>query len=113
MGIDGKVDSRPAFDLAFEEAHQVLEIHGGEFRIQDQAARLLLLLDHALEGIDFILSGRLHPEYNASVHLQESPIGIPGKPRIAGSQGQPLDRAVVQSQVQDRVHHAGHRGPGP
>ena len=48
-------------------------------------------------------------------HLQQPPVGVPGEPFVAALLGQPLDAGVVESDVQDGLHHAGHRelGAGP
>ena len=43
------------------------------------------------------------------VHLDEAAIAIKGKAAVPGLGSQAFHRLIVQAQVQDRVHHAGHR----
>ena len=50
----------------------------------------------------------LDAEHDASVHLDEAAIGIPGEARIGGLRER-QHRLVVQAEVEDRVHHARHR----
>ena len=46
------------------------------------------------------------------IHLDEPSIGIEGETSVAGQLGQAFHRLVVEAEVQDRVHHARHRGAG-
>ena len=50
-----------------------------------------------------------NPEDDAPEHLDQAAIGIEGEPCIAGPLGQPFRRAFVEAEVEDRVHHSGHR----
>ena len=45
-------------------------------------------------------------------HVDQAAIAVVGEPGVAGLLGQALDRGVGQAEVQDRVHHAGHRQRG-
>src|SRR6185312_14470153 len=51
-------------------------------------------------------------EYHVSIHLNEAAIAIEGEPRIPRQLGQSLNGLVVEAEIQDRVHHAGHRSTG-
>jgi hypothetical protein len=51
-------------------------------------------------------------EHHIGVHLDEAAIAVEGEAAVARQLGQAFDRLVVEAQVQDRVHHAGHRRPG-
>ena len=42
-------------------------------------------------------------------HLDEAPVGVPGEALVVGPTREPLDRLVVQPEVEDGVHHPGHR----
>ena len=67
-------------------------------------ARLLLLrLDRVLD----LLAGDAAAD--VAEHLHEAAVGVPGEALVAGLPREALDRLVVQAQVEDRVHHAGHR----
>ena len=51
-------------------------------------------------------------EHHDGVHLQEAPVAVPGERRIAAQGGEPFHRAVVEAEVEDRLHHPGHRHRG-
>ena len=51
----------------------------------------------------------LHVHHDPAEHLDEPPVGVPAEPLVAGEGDQPLERLLVQAEVQDRVHHPGHR----
>ena len=50
--------------------------------------------------------------HHVAEHVDQAAVGVVGEPLVARRLGQALDRLVVQAQVQDRVHHAGHRRRG-
>ena len=50
----------------------------------------------------------VHTENNVGVHLDEAAIAVVGKARVARTGCETFDGAVVEAQVEDRVHHAGH-----
>src|SRR3546814_9623246 len=47
-------------------------------------------------------------KHHVRIHLEETAIAVPGETGIARRRRKPLDRLVVEAQVQHRVHHAGH-----
>ena len=47
-----------------------------------------------------------------AVHLHEAAVGVEGEACVARRGGEPLHRRVVQSEVEDRVHHSRHRDRG-
>ena len=51
--------------------------------------------------------------HNAAVHLDESAVRVVGEALVVGLSGQAFDALVVQAEVEDGVHHAGHRELGP
>ena len=51
-------------------------------------------------------------EHDVRIHLDEAAVGIIGEPGVAGCLRQRLDSGVVEPEVEDGVHHAGHRGAG-
>ena len=55
-----------------------------------------------LEGL------RLDPHDHVTEHADEAAVGVVGEPRVVGELGHALDGLVVQAQVEDGVHHAGH-----
>ncbi len=51
--------------------------------------------------------------HHAPVHLDEPAVGVECEARVAGRRRETLDGDVVQAEVQDRVHHPGHRDRRP
>ena len=51
----------------------------------------------------------VHAEHDVAVHLDEAAVAVIGEARVAGWPRQPLDRAVVEAEIEDGVHHARHR----
>ena len=68
----------------------------------------LLLFDNGLKGIDVVFVHGLQSKHNIAVHLDEPPVAVVCEPLILCLPNQSLDSPVVQSQVEDRIHHAGH-----
>ncbi len=52
----------------------------------------------------------LDAEHDLAVHLDEAAIAVLGEARIAALARQALDGVVVEAEIEDRVHHARHRG---
>ena len=48
-------------------------------------------------------------QHRVAEHLDEPAVGVEGETLVAGLTGQPAHRLVVEPDVQDGVHHAGHR----
>ena len=48
-------------------------------------------------------------QHHAGVHLHEATIAVPCEGGVTGALGQPSDRDVIESEVEDRIHHPGHR----
>ncbi len=83
-----------------DDVGQVLRV---EVRVGGDAARLLLLRQDVLEVV------ARHAKHDVRVHLDEAPAAVEREPlpRRGGEAGQSLRR---EPEVQDRVHHARHRG---
>ena len=67
--------------------------------------RLLLLL---LAVEDLFKVRLFNVEHHVAEHLDEAAVGVIGKARVLGALGQSLDALIVQAEVQNRIHHAGH-----
>jgi hypothetical protein len=50
----------------------------------------------------------VHAQGHIAIDLDEAPIGIPGKTRVARSLCQPQHGRIVQTQIEHRIHHARH-----
>ncbi len=65
---------------------------------------LLVLL-----GIENLFEDRfLDVEHDVAEHLNQPAIGVVGEARVVGAFGQGFDALVVEAEVEDRIHHAGH-----
>ena len=63
-----------------------------------------------LEGVVEALAADLH--HDPPEHLDEAPVGVPPEPLVAGQGDEALQGLFVQPEVEDRVHHPGHRELG-
>jgi hypothetical protein len=82
---------------------QRLQVVRVELRVVRDPALLLGLLDRLLEG----LAG--HPAGDVAEHLHEAPVGVPREAVVLRLLGEPLDRLVVEAEVEHGVEHPGHR----
>jgi len=49
-------------------------------------------------------------QHHVTVHLNEAAIGVVGEPAVVGPARESFDGLIVESEIEHRVHHAGHRG---
>ena len=85
-----------------DQCGQIIGVQVGILRALE--LRFLRLVERTLEGV-----GR-YVHHDLAEHLDEPPVGISREPHIAlGLLREPFDGAVVQPEVEDRVHHPGHR----
>ena len=87
---------------SLEACCELTQSVGVELSVEGDAELTLDLRDLLLE----VRSG--HATNDVTEHLHEPPVGVPGKPGVAGARRQSLGGGVAQAQVQDRVHHPGH-----
>ncbi len=80
----------------------LLQVRGGQFGIELGLGFLLLALE---DGVEIVLADFQH---HVAVHLDEAAVAIVGEARVVAPGRQSLDGLVVQAQVEDGVHHAGH-----
>ena len=85
-----------------ELSNQLLQVIGGQLNI----------LLYALSGLHFVdllfkeALAQLHN--NIRVHLDEAAVAVVCETGVIGFLGQALNSLIVQAQVQDGIHHAGH-----
>ncbi len=90
--------------------------------------RLLVAGDHLLPfgcgqiGVEFVAEAGLlvfqdflehlvvEPHDDVGIHLDEAAVGIPGEALVAALTGHGEHAVIVEAEIEDRVHHAGHRG---
>ena len=101
--VRGERRPRLALVELLEGRDQRAEVVRGQLDVEARAARLLERLQLALEDV------RGDAVDHLPVHLDEASIGVEREPQVARRGRQPLDRDVVEPEVEDRVHHPGHR----
>ena len=52
----------------------------------------------------------MHTEHHIRIHSDETAVAIEGKASVAREFRETFNRFVIQAEVQNRIHHAGHRG---
>ena len=65
-----------------------------------------------LERIGELVRLGAHLEHDIAVHVDEAPVAVVGEPPVARQRCQPFDGLVVQTEIQDGVHHPRHRFAG-
>ena len=60
-----------------------------------------------VEGVVEPLAVDAH--HDPAEHLDEPPVGVPAEPLVAGQRDEPGQRRLVEPEVEDGVHHPGHR----
>ena len=86
-----------------EAGHELAEIGGGEVDVLHGVASRLQRLELALEELG------VEARDDVTEHLDQAPVGVEREALVAGRPRKAFDRLVVQAQVEDRVHHPGHR----
>ncbi len=86
-----------------EGCDEVLEIVCVELGVELDTLFGLLGVDGILEEL------AIHAHDDVREHLDETTIGVPCEARVLGLLDEALDGVIVETEVQDRVHHARHR----
>jgi len=90
-----------------EGGDQLGEVGVGEVGVLLRAARRLEIAERLLEAV------ALHALDDLAVHLDQPAVGVVGEARVPGGLREPLDGVVVQAEIEDGVHHPGHRDRCP
>ena len=80
-----------------------MQIVRGQFDVQLDALLFLHLVDELFK----VLLTDLHN--NVGEHLDKSSVAVPCPARIAGFLRHDLDDLLVETEIQNGIHHAGHR----
>jgi len=107
--VGGEIFAGHFLHGGFKTLHEFLEVVGRQVGIELDALFLLHRIDDLLERIFVLFALRLHIHHHVAVHLYETAVRVPCEPGIVHLFGQSFDHLVVESEVQDRVHHARHR----
>ena len=106
LGVLGEVLTLFVLIELLEAGDQLLHILGVQVHVVLNALLLLQLVDDLLEA----LLGKLH--HYVGEHLDEAAIAVVSKTGVIGLLGKTLYGFIVQAEVQDGIHHAGHGGTG-
>jgi len=106
LGVGGEVLTDLGLVLGLELAGQLLQVLCVQLHVLGDALLLLHLVDELLK----VLLADFHD--HVGVHLDEAAVAVPGPAGVAGLLGQDVHHGLVEAQVEDGVHHAGHGGPG-
>jgi len=98
------------FDEGFEAFDEFLLVLGGEVGVDDVAAVnfVFVVLDDALEWLVVFAFALLHAEDDVAIHLDEAAVAVPSEAGVTGGFFERADGVVVEAEVEDGVHHAGH-----
>ena len=103
LGVGGELLADLGLILGLELTGQLLEVLGGKLHVLRDA---LHLVNELLE----VFLADLH--HNVGVHLDKAAVAVPSPAGVVGLLGDDVHHLLVQTEVQDSVHHAGHGGPG-
>ena len=97
-------------DQGLEAHDEFLLVIGGELGVFDVRVILLVLegVNDGFERFVIFAFALLHAEDDVAVHLDEAAVAIPREAGILGGVFEREHRLVIQTEVQNRVHHAGH-----
>src|SRR6202012_6161692 len=76
--------------------------------VEAKAAFSLQRIDHDLERLMMLIGALLHAHDDVAVHLDEAAVAIVGEALVAAGGDEALHRLVVEAEVENGVHHAGH-----
>ena len=96
-------------DQVVESADEFLQLLGGQVGVFFRADFLLEVVHHFVERLVVVPADFLYAHDDIAVHLHEAAIAIPRPARVARLAPEHFHRLVVETEVQNRVHHAGHR----
>ena len=102
LGIIREILSDLSLVLCLELRSQLLQIISGQLYVVGHALLGFHLVDELLE----VLLADFHNDIG--VHLDKSPIAVPCPTGISGFLCDNIYNVLIQTQVQDRVHHTGH-----
>ena len=72
--------------------------------------RVLFDAPRVLGGVERLVELRaVDVHHDPAEHLDKAPVRVPPEPLVAGQGDESLERPLVQAEVEDGVHHAGHR----
>ena len=100
LGIQGGLDV--VGENAFESLDELLQVLGRKLGVDANAG------DQAGLGQGILEQVGIDSHDDVGEHLDKATVAIPGKARVLRLGDKALNGIVVEAQVEDRVHHAGH-----
>ena len=100
LGVQGGLDV--VGEDALESLDELLQVLGRKLGIDADAGDQTRLGQGVLEQIG------IDAHDDVGKHLDKATVAVPGKARVLRLRDEALDGIVVEAQVEDRVHHAGH-----
>ena len=107
LGLVGNVAAGGLTDGRFEIADNLLQLIGAQLVVQFDAGPFFVFGQNALKGIV------VYVHHHVGVDLEEPPVGVVSGTSVTHQRGQAINYLVIDAQVQDGVHHSGHRDFGP
>ena len=101
--IGRKLFSGLLFDDGFVRFNELFQVFDSHFEVVFDAVFVLESCDCVLEVLAF------DPHNDVSVHLHETAEAVPCKTGVTVGFDKSLKRIFVKTEVENRVHHAGHR----
>ncbi len=106
LGVGGEVCADLLLILGLELLGKLLEVVLVQLGVLGNALLLLHLVDELLE----ILLAHLHD--NVGIHLDKAAVAVIGPAGVPRGLGHILHHFLIEAQVQDGIHHAGHGSAG-
>ena len=107
VGIGREVAARLGADRLLELGDERLEVRDVQVRVLGAGAV------GRLGGLERLVEpGAVDVHDDPAEHGDEAPVGVPPEALVAGQGDEAAKRLLVEPQVEDRVHHAGHRELG-
>src|SRR5438552_18338644 len=101
--IFGTIRLRSFLHEGFVLLHELLQREHGNFGVELRAGLLFDVVEDLIEFTLFDLKD------DVSIHLDEPAVTIPGKAFVACPFRKRLYGCVIEAEVQNRIHHSGHR----
>jgi len=101
--VNGKLFTGIALVQALIAGDDFLQILAVKFGVEALSLGILYVLEGALK---FVVGNTHH---HLAEHLHETAVAVPGKAFVFGLGNQGLDTGGVEPQIEDGIHHAGHR----
>ena len=98
----------PLLDELLVSLDQFLKMSGGQVGIFRDPYFVLQTVHDFFERFVVVFVLLLDTHHNVAVHLDESAVGVPSEAWVVGRCCKPFGGRIVESKVQNRIHHTGH-----